>query len=217
MPKLQCSMCEDTWEEDIHGLWICPLCEMAGIPNWVVESDASEVEELAKVLALAKREIQTMNSRFSGAVFPAFMHESTMTEATLDLLPLFFDHVLLFINTFNFKEEEQKRVSDKIDAYVDAGFLSIFSWEHESLTVSNKQAHIVPPRVPRGSIPWSIDSYIEKLAQILTFNDYSLTTHEMRRNLWKHSPLSLADRKSRSMRHCVRFSNRIGGIVFRTG
>lgn len=188
-------MCEQTWDEDIHGLWICPLCEMAGIPNTVVESDSREVEELAKVLAPAKREIQTMHGRFSGAVFPSFMHESTMTEATLDLLPLFFDHVLLFINTFNFEEGEKQRISDKIDAYVDAGFVSIFGWKHESLTVSNKQAHIIPPTICRDSIPWSIHPYIEKLAQILTFNDYSLTTDKVRGSLWKDCPLSLTGSK----------------------
>jgi hypothetical protein len=182
-------MCEQTWDEDVHGDWICPLCEMAAIPNVVVESDATEIEELANVLAPAKHEIQSMNSRFSGAVFPAFVHESRLTEATLDLLVLLFDHVLLFESTFNFEENEKQRIADKIEAYVEAGYLSLFSWTVGSLSVSRRQPHIVPPPIRYDSMPLSIHPYIERLAQILTFNDYSLTTRQERCALWKDCPI----------------------------
>jgi len=147
------------------------------------------LNEIVKILYGQDISIRHLTPNSSGAVFPAFVHEATLTESTLDLLVLFFDRVLLYVDTFNIEKGNESRTVEKLDAYIENNFISIFSWDPEvSTPISLRTPHVVPPP-PTVFGSWSIPEWIERLANLLTADDFKKAPAESVRSLWKTTPL----------------------------
>lgn len=166
MPRLSCGLCNYAWDTEIHETWICANCTMASAGYIIEEIGAGEVNALIEVLKDLKSDFS--QPTVSPAVFPIFPHEAVLTESVLDLMVLFFDHILLYIDTFNLQENTRDRLLNKLDAYIENEFLSIFDWNGGIQSpVSTKVAHVAySPRVSR--YPWHIHEYIERLANVIT-------------------------------------------------
>jgi hypothetical protein len=179
MPKLGCTLCNHEWATSIHDVWSCPNCEIGAADYHVLEFDQSELKEFNRIFDTARTSVLNCGINTSGGIFPAFIHEAHLSESLLDLLVMFFDHVVLYIDTFNI-EGDKHRFGDKLQAYTEQEFISVFAWEnylpHPRRAVEPKivMDQICPTTAETGPI----HTYVEKRAEVQTAIDLRFVSND---------------------------------------
>lgn len=187
MPRLYCTLCGHKWIVNIYDVWSCPNCEIGAADYEVIEHDPAEIKEFFTIFEKAKNNINKFEVLKKGSVFPAFLHEAELSESLLDLLVIFFDHTLLYIDTFNIRKDKQ-RIIDKLNAYIENGFISIFNWNKKLYTpITLKRPHIIMDEI--GRTKWFFfHTYIQRFSKIQTSIDLGFASQETLRASLKDVP-----------------------------
>ena len=109
----------------------------------VIDAEEDDLAEIDDILSEFRTCLYRDYPHAGSSVFPVFRHEPVLTVENLDLLILFFDHITLQIDGFNIDEKNYSQIINKLDAYIEAGYISVFSWDGNITTkISLKQPHI---------------------------------------------------------------------------
>lgn len=219
MPKFFCTLCGNKWTTDIHDVWSCNNCEMGVAEYHIEDYDPSELKQLLAIFENAKKDILNRGIHTKGSVFPVFIHEAELTESLLDLSVMFFDHILLYVDTFNIRKKKQ-RIIDKLNAYIEKGYISIFNWSDEIFTgISCTRPHIPMDHIAKTKQAF-LHTYIQKFAEIQTYIDLSFIQYDLLREALRKTPFwkNLRNNNSRvnmmlyldAHRH---FFNRLNGFT----
>jgi hypothetical protein len=183
MPKLFCNFCGHRWDAAVLDVWVCEECTMASAGYTVIECDRTEFNELMNIISRGKAAFSEYHENVNGSVFPAFVHEATLTEELLDLLILFFDRVVLYIDTFNIGEPKQ-RIIDKLNAYIENDFITVFSWGNNIYNpISIRKPHIAMNDIVNEP-SWNFHEFVERVANIQSAFDTKMVPREQLRRLF---------------------------------
>lgn len=151
---------------------MCPQCEIAAADVDVVALETAELHLAEQhIKDHWPRELRPLNLT-SASIFPAFLHEATLSESLLDLLVLFFSHVVLYVDTFNLQEEHAPLV-DKLSAYVEQRYVTLFSFDGMIHTSSLRA-------LPRVTLPDGprLQRFLDNYANLASHLDLQNATNQ---------------------------------------
>ncbi len=177
MLKLFCGICGHIYERNITDAWgNCDDCEMAS--GWkVIDADQDSIRELGELFQFVGKQAHLNNEWLKSTIFPVFRHEPTLTVEYLDILVLFFENVLLHVDAFHIEKENESQLLDKLNAYIEEGFVKIYSHDNDIVTnISLQRPHISSTRLldahpQRDKYFMNLADYLQLQAEFETKND----------------------------------------------
>jgi hypothetical protein len=174
MPICFCTLCGKEFEVSIHDVWTCPECEIGAAHFPVTSFEPQEMTYLLREFEKAKESVANNCPSVQGSVFPAFLHESHLSEPLLDLFIVFFDRLTLYIDTFNI-DRENKRLLDKLDAYIENGYVLTYKYYGKNIAPIRQRnpdidlSKITPPIMNTNwgiPIPGVLSHYLQKYSEM---------------------------------------------------
>ena len=207
---VRCDFCGGVSNRELDNLeYSCDHCEMATAVH-LIGCDKDDLNELNNSIVSIGKSLLLQNTNMSGSVMPLFQQEHFIDESTLDILLLFFDKIILSIDGLNFSGNGGTLFLEKINAYVEAGYVIpiAFGTDYLFATKPYNGACIDVNSLNIGSNKTnrSLEYYLQAMGEFLTSCDskQSQTHFKLLSDAWFKGDMKYAHPK-----HCL---NRINGI-----